>query len=79
MEKIITPEVRKTLEESKNKKAAKPENISIELLKNRSEILIKPVCELLNKCIQRDEVSKDWKLDYNSSVYKKSDKRLYQN
>ncbi|XP_044757060.1 uncharacterized protein LOC123315437 [Coccinella septempunctata] len=72
-------EIKKALKESKNKKAAGPGDIPIELIKNAPEILLELIKELFNKCIHGDQVPEDWNLGYISSIYKKGDKKLCQN
>lgn len=77
--KITKTEIKGALKESKNKKAAGPGDIPIELMKNAPDILIDLLEELFNRCIQGEQIPDDWNLGYISSIHKKGDKKLCQN
>lgn len=79
VDKITQLEIKTALKKCKNKKAAGPGSIPIELIKNGPDILIELIEELFNKCLFGDQVPKEWNLSYISSIFKKGDKKLCQN
>ncbi len=77
---ITVDEIKETLREMKNGKAAGPGNIPIELIKNGPTILLEILTEICNKCmIGKEDIPEDWNLAYISSLHKKGDKKLCKN
>jgi Reverse transcriptase (RNA-dependent DNA polymerase) len=77
---ITLAEIKSTLRKMKNKKAAGPGNIPIELVKYAPDILLERLVFLYNKCLlQGENVPKEWNLAYISSIYKKGDKKQCKN
>lgn len=75
IEPISINELRKALKSSKNKKAAGPGDIPVELVKNGPDILLEEIVQVMNKClIEGDDVPEDWNMGYMSSIHKKGSK-----
>lgn len=78
VEETTVEEIKKALKESKNKEAAGPGNIPIELVKCGPDILLvlDIVAELFNKCmIEADNISENWNLAYITIIFKKEDQK----
>ena len=80
IEPISTSEVRRALKSSKNKKAAGPGDIPIELVKYGPTILLEETVKVMNKCmIDGDDIPEDWNIGYVSSIHKKGSKTQCKN
>jgi len=77
---ITVDEVKETVRELKNGKAAGPGDIPNELIKNGPTILFELLTELCNKCmIEQEDIPNEWNLANISSIHKKGDKRQCKN
>ena len=80
IEPISISEVRRALKSSKNKKAAGPGDIPIELVKYGPTILLEETVKVMNKCmIDGDDIPEDWNIGYVSSIHKKESKTQCKN
>lgn len=76
---IQTNMVEKAIKNMKNRKASGPGGIAAEMLKNGTKKLKEMVTQLLNKCINENNIPKEWKIGYMSSLLKKGDPRKCEN
>jgi len=63
----------------KNGRAADPGDIPIELIKSGGQKLLEMITVLLNKIINGEKVSEEWKVAIVTSIHKKGDKRKCEN
>lgn len=66
--------IRKAINELKNGKSCGPEGVYAELLKSGTGKLIKILTKLFNDYLNGQEVPKEWKVAYISSIYKKGNR-----
>ena len=63
----------------KNRRAAGPGDIPIELMKSGGQKLLEMITVLLNKIINGQKVPEEWKVAIITSIHKKGDKRKCEN
>ena len=65
--------VRKAVKELKNGKSCGPEGVKAEMLKHRTDKLIKMLTWAVNRCLNGEEAPQQWKVAYISSIHKKKE------
>jgi hypothetical protein len=71
--------VKQAIMRMKNRRAAGPGDIPIELIKNGGMKLLEMITILVNKIINGQKVPEDWKVAIITSIHKKGDKRKCDN
>ena len=79
MTEITTQEVSRAVKRMKNRKAAGPGGLQIELIKNAPSGVYEILARIFNKCLQGEEIPQEWKKAHITSIYKKGDKRKCEN
>lgn len=80
VEQITVEEIKETLKRTKNRKAAGPGDIPIELVKYGTDRLLEIIAEIYNKClIEGHDIPEDWNLAHINSIHKKGDKKICEN
>jgi len=72
---VTTEEVETAVKKLKIGKAAGPENIPAELLKNAPQKLYKLTAQLLTVCINKHIIPKEWKIAHITSIFKQGDRK----
>jgi len=76
---ITTQEVSRAVKGMKNRKAAGPRGLQIELIKNSPSGVYEILARIFNKCLQGEEIHQEWKKAHITSIYKKEDRRKCEN
>jgi len=76
---ITTQEVSRAVKGMKNRKAAGPGGLQIELIKNAPSGVYEILARIFNKCLQREEIPQEWNKAHITSIYKKGDRRNCEN
>jgi len=67
--------VRKAVRELKNGKSCGSEGVYAEMLKHGTDKLIKMLTWVINRCLNGEETSQQWKVAYISSIHKNRSKK----
>jgi len=76
---ITTQEVSRAVKGMKNRKAAGPGGLQIELIENAPSGVYEILARIFNKCLQGEEIPQEWKKAHITSIYKKGDRRKCEN